>query len=245
VEALADGARQVAHIPNLSPGQTVHYAVGLRRPLFGVQALSEPFEAQAPPPRGIPFRFVAFGDSGNGSNTQFEFAQTIASARPNVIVHVGDLVYPSGERAAYLTHFFQPNASMIHSAPFMPSLGNHDVATDRGQPLLDVFVCPRNGPVGVEPERNYWFDWGDARFVALDSNLTEIGGAVTVGQLNDVVAPWVRQVLSDCDATWKFVFYHHPFYTGSQHGAEGAAYLKAAFVDVFEETGVDIVFCAF
>ena len=132
---------------------------------------------------------------------------------------------------------------MIRHAPFMPSEGNHDVATDEGRPLLEHFVCPRNGPEGIEPERCYWFDYGDARFVALDSNMTEFGGALTPSELKNVIAPWVREVFKDCDARWKFVFYHHPFYTGSTHSAEGAAYMKEAFLDVFEESGVDVVFC--
>jgi hypothetical protein len=124
----------------------------------------------------------------------------------------------------------------------MPSLGNHDVATDRGAPLLEVFDCPRNGPEGIEPERNYWFDFGDARFVALDSNLAEFGGALTRDDMNNVVAPWLRSVLTDCGATWRFVFFHHPFYTGGPHAAEGVAYLKEAYAPVFETCAVDLVF---
>lgn len=235
--------RYVARITDLRPGQKLSYAVGVSRPLLGTTLLTETIETQAPAPPAAPFRFVAFGDSGDGGNTQFELAQKIAAARPDVIIHVGDLVYPAGERIGYLRNFFEPNAAMIRRAPFMPSLGNHDVATERGAPLLEFFDCPRNGPEGIEPERNYWFDWGDARFVALDSNVVESGGAVTIDQLKNVVAPWARRVLTDGNATWKFVFYHHPFYTGSQHSPGGAAYLKEAFVDVFEECGVDIVFC--
>lgn len=237
------GRRHEAAFTGLTPGRTYRYSVANDRGLFGSTVVAGPYETRVPPPRGTPFRFVAFGDSGNGSNTQAEFAKRIAAARPDVIIHVGDLVYPAGAGETYGTHFYEPNAELIRHAPFMPSLGNHDVATDKGRPLLAHFVCPENGPEGIEPERCYWFDYGDARFVALDSNLVEADGAISHEEMKSVIAPWARRVLTDCDARWKFVFYHHPFYTGSSHSAEGAAFMKEAFLDVFEETGVDVVFC--
>ena len=61
--------------------------------------------------------------------------------------------------------------------------------------------------------------------------------------MKTIVAPWLRQVLTGGDAKWKFVYYHHPFYTGAKHSASGVAYLKEAYVDVFEQCGVDMVFC--
>lgn len=242
-KAIAKGTRYEATFTGLPAGTAYEYRVVNDRGLLGSTALSEPYKSKTQPPRGTPFRFVAFGDSGNGSNTQADFAQRIAASNPDLIIHVGDLVYPAGDGKTYRTHFYEPNAEMIRHAPFMPSEGNHDVATDEGRPLLEHFVCPRNGPAGIEPERCYWFDYGDARFVALDTNVTEFGGALTPDQLKTVVAPWVRQVFKDCDARWKFVFYHHPFYTGSEHSAEGSAFVKEAFLDAFEESGVDMVFC--
>jgi calcineurin-like phosphoesterase family protein len=227
----------------LELGRTYPYEVANDRLIFGSTKLAGPYETKTSLPRRRPFRFAAFGDSGNGSNTQADFASRIASSKPDLIIHVGDLVYPSGALDTYDTHFFSPNAAMIRTAPFMPSLGNHDVATEKGAPLLQVFVAPRNGPEGIEPERNYWFDYGDARFVALDSNLEQEAGAITKDQMKNVIAPWLRRVLTDCDARWRFVFYHHPFYTGSTHSPEGSAYMREAYLSVFEECGVDVVFC--
>lgn len=242
-KAIAKGTRYEATFTGLPAGTAYEYRVVNDRGLLGSTALAGPYETKTQPPRGTPIRFVAFGDSGNGSNTQADFAQKIAASNPDLIIHVGDLVYPAGDGKTYRTHFYEPNAEMIRHAPFMPSEGNHDVATDEGRPLLEHFVCPRNGPEGIEPERCYWFDYGDARFVALDTNVTEFGGALTPEQLKTVVAPWVRRVFQDCDARWKFVFFHHPYYTGSEHSAEGSAFVKEAFLDAFEESGVDMVFC--
>jgi predicted phosphodiesterase len=215
---------------------------GLLSLLFS-DTLAGPYEVATPPPPGTPFRFLAFGDSGDGGHTQEELGRVMSSARPDLIIHVGDLVYPSGSLRDYRANFFEPYAGLIRSIPFMPCLGNHDVATEQGRPLLEVFTLPRNGPPGIEPERNYWFDFGDARFVALDSNPPEEGGRVTNEERRRVVAPWVQRVLADGGPRWKFVYFHHPFYTGSEHPESGGSHMKEAFVRVFEDAGVDVVFC--
>jgi predicted phosphodiesterase len=239
----ADGSFETS-FKGLAPGGKYTYSV-LDYAFLGREILlAGPFQTAMPPPRGKPFRFVAFGDSGMGNNAQAALAEEIAKCKPDLVIHVGDLVYPSGERGDYITNFFQPNAAMIRFAPFMPVLGNHDCFAENGKALFDTFDLPRNGPEGIDPERCYWFDWGDARFVALDSDRAkDVKGAVlTVAQMKTVIAPWMREALTKCDARWKFVYFHHPFYTGATHPVEGGAYLKEAYIEVIESCGVDVVF---
>ena len=81
---------------------------------------------------------------------------------------LGNRVYDR-RRAKVLRASVVPYAKLLRFVPFYPSLGNHDVKTDDGAPWLRAFVLPENGPDGVDPERFYWFDYGDARFVALDT----------------------------------------------------------------------------
>ena len=234
--------RYEAVFKDLSPGTTYQYAL-INNGLFGRSVPLTPlFEIKTPIQAGINFRFIAFGDSGNGSNTQADLAKVFTAHKPDVVIHTGDLIYPAGELKDYLHNFYRPNAELIRSVLFMPCLGNHDCATDMGKPLLDTFVLPENGPAGITPERNYYFDFGDARFVALDSNPREMFGEITAKKRQELVVPWVRDVLTKTSAKWKFVYYHHPFYTGSKHPAEGAAYMKQDFVAVFEDCGVDVVF---
>ena len=243
-EATTSQQRYEVTFEDLAPGADYSYAVINRGVLGRETTVAGPFATATVPPRGQPIRFVAFGDSGVGSLSQAALADLITDAQPDVVIHTGDLVYGIGAPEDYFTNFFEPNAALIRSVPFMPSLGNHDCVTEFGKPYLDMFMLPPNGPPGIELERNYWFDYGDARFVALDSNKAaqKQSGVITEEQMKTVVAPWLRDVLTDCDARWKFVFFHHPFYTGSNHQAEGAAYVKEAYVDVFEACGVDIVF---
>lgn len=228
-------------VDGLKPGATYTYTV-VNRGWFRDVPIAGPFTVTTPPPPGRSFRFICFGDSGSGSNSQAELAELIASKKPDVVIHTGDLIYPAGDINDYRPKFFEPYRKLIATCLFMPSLGNHDCATDRGAPFLDVFDLPRNGPPGIQPERNYWFDYGDARFVALDSNDVFPAGVITALDRKEKVGPWLREVLKGAGSRWKFVYFHHPFYTHSKHSAEGAAYMKEAFVDIFEECGVDVVF---
>ena len=238
-----DGSHE-ALFRGLAPGGKYSYSV-LDYAFLGREILlAGPFETAVPPRRGKPFRFAAFGDSGMGNNAQAALAEQIVRSKPDLVIHVGDLVYPAGERSDYLTNFFQPNADLIRFAPFMPVLGNHDCFAENGKAFFDTFDLPRNAPDGIDPERCYWFDYGDARFVALDSDREDnVKGAVlTVAKMKTVIAPWMRDVLTNCDAKWKFVYFHHPFYTGATHPAEGGAYMKEAYIDIIENCGVDVVF---
>ncbi len=241
--AQKDG-RYVGEMTGLRPGMNYQYELYNAGLLGRRVKVSGPHAYKSAPKRGAgPFRFIAFGDSGIGGNAQTLVAELMSRQKADVIIHTGDLVYPAGAMSDYPTHFFEPNATLLPTTPFMPSLGNHDVATKKGAPLLDVFVLPENGPAGIEAERNYYFDFGDARFVALDTNLDAHGGAITHDQMKTAVADWLRKTLTDCDATWKFVYFHHPFYTGSAHSAEGAAFVKEAYLDVIDAAKVDVVFC--
>ncbi len=242
--ATVAGQRYEASFGGLERGGEYHYSL-LNYAFLGREiVVAGPFPASTAAEPGRAFRFVAFGDSGTGSLSQATLAERIVDAAADLVIHTGDVVYPAGAKEDYLFNFYEPNAGLIRSAAFMPVLGNHDCATEMGRPLLEAFALPANGPAGMELERNYWFDFGDARFVGLDSNKAseKYPGLQTLEQMKTVVAPWLRGVLTDCDATWKFVFFHHPFYTGSKHSAEGAAYVKDAYVSVFEECGVDMVF---
>ncbi len=244
-EATEANGRYVATFSDLPPDRAYRYVV-LNDGFLGREIpVAGPYDTAAATSRGEPFRFVAFGDSGVGSHSQAALAELIADAKPAVVIHTGDLVYTVGAAEDYLLNFFQPNERLIRSVPFMPSLGNHDCATEFGQPYLDAFELPENGPPGIPLERHYWFDFGDARFVALDSDKVaeKHSGVLTPEQMKTVVAPWLREVLTNCDARWKFVYFHHPFYTGcGTHSPDGAAYVKEAYVDVLEDCGVDIVF---
>lgn len=233
-----------AAIPNLAPDQQLSYAVANPGFLGRWINVSPILQMRSPPTPDKSYRFLAFGDSGNGSNTQRLMAERMVATNPDLVIHLGDLIYPAGAADDYKRNFFDPYRELLARVPFMPTLGNHDVATARGQPFLDVFDLPQNGPGGIQAERNFYFDYGCARFVGLDTNraAAKENGAITEREMAEIVAPWLRRVLCDSKAKWKFVYFHHPPYTGSTHSADQQKYVHDIFVPVFDGCGVDVVF---
>ncbi len=222
------GRRCMARIEGLLAGRDYPYRI-----LRGQVTLFEGRIRTAALP-GTPFDFVVLGDSGDASQAQYALARQIEAQDPDFLVHTGDLVYPRGARHAYRRAFFEPYRTLISHVAFWPVPGNHDVAKpDFGAPFREVFELPENGPAGVTPEHAYWFDWADARFVMIDSNLPQ-------QVLAERVAPWMRAALAGFPGRWRFVVLHHPPYTVGAHKPNQA--VRRALVPAFEDAGVDIVF---
>ncbi len=79
---------------------------------------------------------------------------------------------------------------------------------------------------------NYSFDYGDAHFLCLDSNLY-------VDPTNEALQNWISDDLKNTDARWKFVVYHHPaFNVGADHYAEQQMRI---LMPIFEAHNVDFV----
>jgi len=229
---LQDG-RYLATVRGLEPGRAYVYRVVIAQD-GNTRVLGGPWSCKTDPGPGAAFQMAVFGDSGTGGRAQYRVARCIAARPIDLIVHTGDLVYDRGEAADYPDKFFEPYAEMLPSIPFMPVIGNHDYATDRGRPLLDAFVLPRNGPAGTDPERHYWFDYGCARFAAIDTDVDE-------AELRDRVAPWLVEVFASAGGRWRFVYTHHPLYTGST--ARGPSEpIQRALAPAFDRAGVDVAF---
>jgi hypothetical protein len=78
---------------------------------------------------------------------------------------------------------------------------------------------------------NYSYDYGDAHFLCLDSNQY-------VDPRDPDLQAWIEDDLSNTDAIWKFVVYHHPsFNVGGEHYAEQ---MFRVLAPLFEKHGVDM-----
>ncbi|MDX2200721.1 MAG: metallophosphoesterase [Phycisphaerae bacterium] len=228
VAAKREGLRHTATIDGLAPGQTYQYSLKA-----GETALPEVggVAHTAPPSSSRSARFVVFGDSGHGYREQYLLAKRIEDAQPDFIVHTGDLIYPGGEREHYRDRFFVPYRAVLQRAPFWPSIGNHDHAD--ASAYLEYFDLPGNGPADAKPERHYWFDWGAARFVIVDSNAKE-------AELATVVAPWVESTFAGFEGDWRFVVFHHPPHTAGRYPPD--AKMTKTLVPAMQRAGVDVVF---
>lgn len=109
-----------------------------------------------------PVRFAMVGDLSNGKKPQRAIAHRIFEEKPDFLVALGDIVYPSGRVSQYMDHYWDTyndvdapgpdtGAPLMASVPFYPVLGNHDVAakfpaTPDALGIYYFFHAPKNGP---------------------------------------------------------------------------------------------------
>ena len=160
------------------------------------------------------FTFAVIGDSGNGRKNQLAVAGLLERSKPDLILHTGDVVYPGGEDRHYDRRFFTPYRRLLKEVPLFPTLGNHDVEKGDGAAYLKNFHLPRNNPQNAE--RYYSFDWGNAHFVALNSELYHDDDS---GSPKEQKA-WLERDLRETRRPWKIVFFHRPIYSSSNHGSD-------------------------
>ena len=216
--------RHTVALEGLQPATRYRYAIG-----DGERWGAERSFTTAPEP-GEAFSFVYMGDAQTGLDTWGELVRTARVEYPQAAFYVmaGDLVN-WGERRDDWDWLFHNADGVFDTRPLVPAIGNHEVDQGRAGLYVDQFDLPRNGPDGIEPERVYSMEYGDALFVVLDSNL-EPGPQVE----------WLDATLAASDATWKFAVFHHPLYS-PRPGDRGQPELKAAWAPVFEKHGVDVV----
>jgi predicted phosphodiesterase len=222
----APGTQHEVELTGLNPGETYHYRVVSNGQPLAPTARFRSANAQWQ----TSFEFIVFGDSGKGSQDQWDVAQGMEHATADFVLHVGDIVYPSGEQSLYDARFFSPYRKMLAGAPVFPAMGNHDVKELFGQAFLDNFHLP----TGSGSEKYYTFTYGDARFICLDTSYPLL---ILPGLPQH---QWFIDTLTRSTETWTFIFFHHPPYSSGSHGSD--AITRQAIAPFCEGEGVDMVF---
>jgi hypothetical protein len=220
-DTIEDGSlveRHFLRIPGLDPGGTYHYQVSSSN---GYQSVNNAFKT--PPEPGEPYCFVAYGDTRSQTYAHANVVDEIAAADPDFIIHSGDLVN-NGHILKDWYMFFNVISKVTGSAPLMPSLGNHEGGA---QYYFNFFTLPGN-------EEYFSFDYGDAHFICLNSEIAYASGSPQYDWLLDDL-----QNVSP-SARWIFVYFHSPPYSSGNHGSDIG--IRNAWCPIFEEYGVDIVF---
>lgn len=182
------------------------------------------FRTASLPEDDTPIQAIVFGDSGDGGNDQTVLAAEMLSVPADLVLHTGDVVYPSGSASGIERYVFDVYAELFQTAAFFPSFGNHDVETSGGAPALEAYELPTNGDGAG---RYYSFDNGAAHFVALDTT-----------RVDATQVAWLDADLAATDRPWSIVYGHHPAKSGGMHG-DTAAY-NELIVPVLERHGVDL-----
>ena len=186
-----------------------------------------------------PFQFAVYGDTRTNSERHQSVIDAMLKCpkgKPEFVIHSGDLVGSGSKYEQWGTEFFSPAGSLMRNIPLWPCLGNHE---GNASWYFKFFSLPNN-------ERWYSFDYSNALFIQLDSNIGYSDFAPGSEQFQ-----WLEKELKSCKKCWKFVSLHHPAFTSGPHGVLGEdgkpkekpiAYQQEFLVPLFEKYEVDMVF---
>ncbi len=225
-------------LPALTPGATVYYRVR-----GGGETLAAG-EFRAPKDSAQSFRVTVLSDYGSNSTNTLAIVHQAASMNPDLLITAGDnLQQAAAPVGLFDSHWLTPLSALISRAPFMPSIGNHDIRTEQGRRYLEALSLPTNGPPGLE-ERSYAFNYGNAHFVMIDGNAFDTEFETTYTnrlEMRAKIVTWLTNDLHNATQTWKFVSYHQPPYTsqGPHPDTDG---MKTELSPIFERYGVNIAF---
>jgi len=191
--------RHTGLLLGLEPDTTYYYWVGDP----ASKRWSQRGEFTTAPDKVKPFSFIYMGDAQNGLDTWGKLVRGAHYRQPNAAFYImaGDLVDRGNERDDWDSLFANAKGVYDHRQ-LVPVIGNHECQGGHPTLYLKLFGLMQNGPANVERERAYAFEYSNALFVVLDSNLDPV-----------TQTAWLEEQLARSKAKWKFVTYHHPAYS--------------------------------
>src|SRR5437667_730098 len=203
-----------ARLTGLLPNTLYHYAIG--------GAPDHTF--RTPLPRGAS-GFVVCVEGDIGDSTSYPrwlgpVQRLVAQQQPRFALLVGDLTYANDHGQAHVDQHFNDVMAWSLDAAYLPAWGNHewDQTTDDFRNYKGRFDLPNpRSAVGAPSaggagEDWYWFDYGDARFIAYPEPFSGAWSA------------WSRSADSlmtavDADPEIRYIvtFGHRPAYSSGHH----------------------------
>ncbi len=233
-----------AQLDGLPPATTIYYRAG--DATDGFADVMSFHTAPEPDAECTSFHFVVIADDRSQddygpSENWASIAIEAAAEQPAFFIYGGDQVR-DGSEARQWQNWLDATSPILGFFAHMPSIGNHDDGPGEGDGANynQVFQLPRAEVAqgGSGSEDYYFFTYGNAIFVALSSQTYKNDGFAAQ-------AAWLGAVLSANPRLWKFVYLHHPIYTGDLLGINhppDEQGQNAALVPIFDAHHVDIVF---
>lgn len=199
-----------------------------------VAAACSPDDGSVPEPSGPlrsrtpvegAFEFAVIGDFGTGDDDQRAVADALhdwVRRRPlEALVTTGDNIYDEGQPEDFAEAWREPYGWVDRAGiPVIASVGNHDIRTRGGAPVMNLFSMPN---------RWYAHRFGPVELFVLDGNRPADRRQLT----------WLAGALRRSRAPWKVAVFHQPAYSCSDHGSTPA--IQERWVPVLEAGGVDLV----
>lgn len=176
------------------------------------------------------FTFVVYGDTRTRHDVHTRVVEAILRSEFDFLIHTGDLV-AEGNDAALWPIFFSIERELLRKAAIFAVLGNHERNTGMFYDFFDL------------RKPYYSFDWGGARFIMLDSDISTLAPTSEgreAGWADQV--RWLEQELAASEkAAWRFVILHHPPFSAVKSRQDGNQQVKA-LIPLFEKYRVTAVF---
>lgn len=202
----------------------------------GNVARSEIATFQTTPGPDQAWAFGILGDTQRNPEVTRKCAEGIFALRPNLMIHVGDVVDDGFAKPQWVHDLFEPCARLFAHVPVFPVIGNHE---KNSHWYYDYFSLP-------DPEYFYTFKYGNAEFFMIDSNKDCGPDSEQYRRL--------EQALRKSRAVWKFTAHHHPCFSSDEddYGDQWKGKARDGFdwgdsnvrqlVPLYEKHGVDIAF---
>lgn len=198
------------------------------------------------------FQALIFPDSQSSDYSDWRaLVEGAAERHPEAdfFVNMGDLV-DNGEDYHQWEDWFAGAASLTDSIPFVPVMGNHETYDQQWkvrlpEAHLHYFDVPENGSANFS-KYYYSFDYGPVHFAVLNTQWDEIDD-FRPGLLAEQQA-WLKKDMQGSGRPWKIVLMHKDVLQYRIHNRperqEGISDTGSAFMPLFEQLGVDVVFSA-
>ena len=223
-----------AFLTGLRPGTEYFYRVFLD----GGALESDDFRFRTAPVAPESFTFLAFGDSGNGSNEQRQLAQVMFREQPSFVIHTGDIAYFDGSFGTFRNNHFAVYSPLLRRSTFFLCPGNHEYDTPGALPYVLLHSHPAEGVPEPDRGRYYSFDWGNVHFVSLDTNAPFYEAVGGRGQM----IRWLEDDLRRTRKLWRVVFFHHPVRPTSNHERDATSALVREHLEpIFDRHDVQLI----
>ncbi|MGI9166982.1 MAG: metallophosphoesterase family protein [Pyrinomonadaceae bacterium] len=168
-------------------------------------------------------RFGIIGDTGTGTNQQYELANILLRSKQTFpfefVLLLGDNLYGGEGPKDYLNKFENVYRPLLdQQVKFYATLGNHDEPAQRFYKYFNM-----------DGKEYYRFTKGNIAFYSLNSNY-----------MDKKQIEWLENELAKDTSEWKICYFHHPPYSsGGKHGSDKL--LREVVEPIFLKYGVNMV----